>query len=115
MYWTGYKYGKYVPEKQKKEQAKSIPLDPKDESKVGALAALLGSADDEPEMDKLPFNEDWLGELEAAAASGIVTEEESRLISSPTIRLQDLGQSAPAGKVTEGEKKLLKKWKSSRG
>jgi len=82
---------------------------------VGALAGLLGSADDEPEIDRLPLNEDWLGELEAAASSGVITPEEKRAIGSSTIGLRDLDRSAPPGAVTEGERKLLKKWKQGSG
>ena len=115
VFWTGYKYGKHVPAKPRKEDSKDVALDLGDESNVGVIAGLLGSADDEPEMDKLPLNEDWLGELEAAAASGVITPEEGRAIGSATIGLQDLARSATPGKVTEGEKKLLKKWKSGAG
>jgi uncharacterized pyridoxamine 5'-phosphate oxidase family protein len=115
VYWTGYKYGKYLPAKPRKEESKDVALDLKDESNVGVIAGLLGSADDEPEIDKLPLNEDWLGELEAAAASGIITAEEGKAIGSATVGLQDLGRSAAPGKVTEGEKKLLKKWKAGTG
>ncbi|MGD0636860.1 MAG: pyridoxamine 5'-phosphate oxidase family protein [Nitrososphaerales archaeon] len=115
VYWTGYKYGKHVPARSRKEATAEMAIDLKDESNVGAIAGLLGSADDEPEIDKLPLNEDWLGELEAAAASGVITPEEGKAIGSATVGLQDLGRPAAPGKVTEGEKKLLRKWKSGTG
>jgi hypothetical protein len=110
VFWTGYKFGRFLPEKTGKGSDASLDL--KDEESVGAVAGLLDSADEELGMDELPRDEDWLGELKSATSTGIVSEEEGRLLGSLRIGSEDLGKVAIAGGVTTGEKKLLKKWKS---
>ena len=104
VYWTGYAFGRYVPEKPKgKKIAPSLDL--KDESKIDGIAGLVESADEEPEMDQLPMEEDWLGGLKAAVLSGILSEDERRIISSY--------KAPPSGKVSDEEKSLLKRWKAT--
>ncbi len=112
VYWTGYIFGKYVPEKPKKKERAEGSLDLKDESKVSGIAGLLESADEELEMDQLPMDEDWLGELKAAASSGILSEDERRIISSYRMP-KGVSDAAPIGKVSAEEKSILKRWKAS--
>jgi hypothetical protein len=81
-------YGKHVPEKEGSGHGADTPIEVKDESKLGAIAVLLDAADQEPETDKRPLNEDWLGEVEAAAREGVVTGQQRMVISFSTVDLQ---------------------------
>ena len=109
VFWTGYKFGRYMPKKPKKKE-ESLRL--QDEHSAGAVVGLLDSAEEELEMDELPKDEDWLGELRTATSDGMVSEDEAKVIGSVKIGSEDLAQVATVGGVTSGEKKLLKKWKS---
>jgi Pyridoxamine 5'-phosphate oxidase len=110
VFWTGYKFGRYIPEK--KPSGKGLAI--KDETSAGAVAGLIDSAEDEPEMDKLPLDDNWLGELEDAASQGLVTQEDAKVLGSLRMTSEDLGGVPTPGGTTSGEKKLLKKWKSER-
>ena len=110
VFWTGYKFGRFLPAKTTKEPKDALDL--KDESSAGAVAGLLDSVDEELEMDELPQDSDWLGELRSATETGIVSEEEGRLMGSLRIGPSDLGGASSSGGVSTGEKKLLKKWKA---
>jgi hypothetical protein len=109
VYWTGYKFGKFVPEKPKGKAA-SEALNPDEPEKIEGIAGLLNNADEELEIDELPRNEDWLTELKSAVGSGVMSEGERRLISSFRIPQENV---IPAGKVTDSEKTMLKKWKAT--
>ncbi len=108
VYWVGYKFGKFVPEKSKGKTPTSI-LDPKNPAKLEQIAGLYYSADEEPEVDELPRSEDWLNELKTATKGGIMSDDERKLISSFRIPQENV---IPAGKVTDSEKTILKKYKA---
>lgn len=110
IYWVGYKFGKFIPEKPKGKNSAGQLLDPKNPAKVEQIAGLYNAADEEPEMDELPRSEDWLNELRSAAKEGLMTDDERRLISSFRIPQEN---AIPPGKVTDSEKTILKKWKAS--
>ena len=110
VYWTGYIFGKYLPDKQKKAN-ESLYL--KDESKMEGIVGLLASADEELEVDKSPADESWLGELNSAVSSGILSEDEQRVIGSYKSFLGISGNAKP-GELTAAEKNILKKWKSAK-
>jgi general stress protein 26 len=109
VYWTGYKFGKFIPPKSKSKEPAAELLDPNNPEKVEHIAGLLNSADEEPEIDELPRSEDWLSELKSAVKGGVMSEDERRLISSFRIPQEN---AIPAGKVTDSEKTMLKKWKA---
>ncbi|HYC26470.1 MAG TPA: hypothetical protein VEB67_00430, partial [Nitrososphaerales archaeon] len=109
VFWTGYKFGRYVPEKSK---IKGLGI--KDEHGAGGVANLIETAEEELQMDLLPADPDWLGELEAAASDGVVTQEESKVIGSVRLTSGDLAGPIVPGRATSGEKKLLKKWKAEK-
>jgi len=112
VFWTGYKFGRYLPPKRTEGSADSLVL--KDGESAGKIAGLLDSADGEEEIDSIPVDGDWLNELESAAAQGLVTGEERRLMGSFRVSPEELGTVPKAGETTSGEKKLLKKWKQER-
>lgn len=111
VFWTGYKFGKYIPNK--KDQAKEESLE--DQTKIEGLAGLLATADEEGDLTagELPADNDWLSELNSAVSSGILSEDEKRVIG---IYKQPLGvsENVKPGELSSGEKSILKKWKSSK-
>jgi hypothetical protein len=115
VYWTGYSFGKYLPEKMKAGREEET-LNLSDQSNVESLAALLATADEETEgePDKTPVDQDWLGELNSAVSSGILSEDEMRIIGMHKKPLGVAGNVKP-GELSSGEKNILKKWKESKG
>jgi len=112
VYWIGYAFGKYVPQNSKSRDV-STELDLKDESKMNGIAGLIDSADEELEMDKLPVDADWLGELKEATSSGLVSQEEGRMLSALKISPNEISNAPPKGRISSEEKDFLKKWKTS--
>lgn len=109
VYWTGYTFGKYLPEK----ALKSEELDLKEESNVDSLAGLLATADEELEPDKLPADQDWISELRSAEKSGILSDDEVQVIGMHKAGF-GMDQNVKPGVLSSGEKSILKKWKSSK-
>lgn len=109
VYWTGYSFGKYVPSKNPKSQQEEAI----DKSNTESLVNVLANVDEDLEPDKLPADEDWLSELSAAVSDGIISEDEKRVIGmyKNPIGIQD---NPKPGKLSEGEKNILKKWKESK-
>lgn len=111
VYWVGYKFGKFVPEKKKGKEASPPILDRNDPARLEQIAGLYYSADEEPNVeDELPRSEDWLDELKTATKGGVMSDDERKLISSFRIPQENV---IPPGKVTDSEKGMLKKWKAS--
>jgi hypothetical protein len=112
VYWTGYTFGKYLPEERAR---KKDSLDLKDQSNVESLAGLLATADEETEgePDKSLVDQDWLGELNSAVSTGILSEDEMRVIG---MHKKPLGvaDNVKPGELSSGEKSILKKWKESK-
>jgi hypothetical protein len=111
VYWTGYKFGRYVPSKMEKENASLAEL--KDPAKIEGITGLVETADEELVMDEIPPSEDWLGELKAAVSNGILSEEETRVMGMYRKPI-GLENSVKPGELSSGEKTLLKKWKASK-
>jgi nitroimidazol reductase NimA-like FMN-containing flavoprotein (pyridoxamine 5'-phosphate oxidase superfamily) len=109
VYWTGYTFGRFVPEKKGGQES----LDLKDESKVESLAGLLATADEELESDIVPADQDWLGELNSAVSSGLLSEDEMRIIGSIKTPM-GVDDNVKPGQLSSGEKSILKKWKASK-
>jgi hypothetical protein len=115
VYWTGYKFGRYVPSQAENRNGKaSLELIKKDRSKVGGIASLMETVDEELAIDEIPQNEDWLSELRAAVSNGILSEDEMRVMG---MYRRPLGteENVKPGELSMGEKCLLKKWKVSKG
>jgi pyridoxamine 5'-phosphate oxidase-like protein len=110
VFWTGYKFGRFLPGKAGKGSEAALEL--KDERSAGAVVGLIDSADEELEMDELPQDSDWLGGLRSATEAGEISEEEGALMGSLRIGSGDLGSAPSSGHVSTGEKKLLKRWKT---
>ncbi|MHB8568292.1 MAG: hypothetical protein ACYC9U_14540, partial [Nitrososphaerales archaeon] len=106
VYWTGYKFGKYLPEK------KSSLTDSLDsESNADSLGNLLASADEELGPGQFPTDQNWLSQLNNAVSSGVLSEDEMKVMSIYRKPLGVAGNSEP-GKLSTEERGILKKWKA---
>lgn len=113
VYWTGYKFGRYLPRKTGEKKAEySMEEIKKDPTKMEGISSLVESADDELVIDEIPPSEDWLGELKSAVSNGILSEDEMRVMG---MYRKPLGTSENVrpGELSVGEKSILKKWKAS--
>jgi general stress protein 26 len=113
IYWVGYKFGRYVPKPVKKDPLAGAPED----EKMETLALLLKGADEELSAgEEPPANENWQSKVNAAASQGVLSEEERVVIGSYRSFLRQATASNTVGpKVTDDEKRFLKKWKSNSG
>lgn len=111
IYWTGYNFGKYVPGKKGKPSQEIS----KDQTEIEGLAGLLATADVEEDLrpGDLPTDQDWLSELNSAASSGVLSQDEVQLIGMYKKPLGTAGNVKP-GELSSGEKNLLKRWKESK-
>ncbi len=111
VYWQGYKFGKYIPNKEsEKEELSQESLDP---SNSESFANMLATVDEELDSDKIPADPGWLSELESATSEGILSSDEGRIINMNK-KLLGVGQNVRPGELSVGEKNLLKKWKDSK-
>ena len=113
VYWVGYKFGRYVPEK---IASSNDPLaETSDETKMETLAQMLRSADEElPVPLHDPESPEWHESLETAGRTGILEEDERAVIISYRNFLRTASASNRVGpETTEEERKLLAKWKKS--
>ncbi len=116
VYWVGYEFGKYVPDKSRDKKtlpSNSLEEIKRDPSKIEGISGLMESADEELEMDQIPVSEDWLAELKSAVSSGILSEDEMRVIGMNKSPL-GVGGNVKPGELSAGEKSILKKWKASK-
>jgi nitroimidazol reductase NimA-like FMN-containing flavoprotein (pyridoxamine 5'-phosphate oxidase superfamily) len=109
VYWTGYNFGRYVPDKNGK---KDDDLELKDSS-AESIAGMLATADEELQSDAVPADADWLGELNSAVSKGVLSEDEMRIIGSYKTPLGVSGTVKP-GEISSAEKNILKKWKAKK-
>jgi general stress protein 26 len=111
VFWEGYKFGKYIPERKSNKEVQKDSLDP---SNPESFANLLATVDEELETDEIPADPNWFNELNSAVSSGIISEDEKRVIG---MYRQPIGVSdnVKPGELSSGERSLLKKWKASKG
>ncbi len=109
VYWTGYTFGKYFPER----KSAAEPQPSFGQPEVESLAGLLASADEELELEAPPADQDWLAGLSSAASNGVISDDEMRVIAMYKAPLGVSGNAKP-GELTGGEKSILKKWKASK-
>jgi nitroimidazol reductase NimA-like FMN-containing flavoprotein (pyridoxamine 5'-phosphate oxidase superfamily) len=110
VYWTGYTFGKYVPEREPSGGLHRAP----DQPEVETLAGLLATADEELEPDRSPADQDWLAELNSAVSNGIISDDEMRVIGMYKTPL-GVADNVKQGELSAGERSILKKWKASKG
>lgn len=110
VFWQGYKFGRFLPKAPKSKRQPAERLDAADATKLAGLEGLVGTADEEIEMDELPRDVDWLGALKEATATGLVSKEEKAIIGSFRAPLKE---GAPPGRVGSDEKDFLRKWRTS--
>jgi hypothetical protein len=112
LYWVGYKYGRYAGTKQDKED---VLASASDDEKMEAFATLLKGADEEfAAGEATPPGDDWQTGVDAAAEQGIISEEERATMGSYRNFLRTAAtQNKIGAKVSDEEKRFLKKWKTS--
>ncbi|HZW57525.1 MAG TPA: pyridoxamine 5'-phosphate oxidase family protein [Nitrososphaerales archaeon] len=113
VYWTGYTFGRYMPRETEKKKVPDLEDPSKMESLVGLLATVDNEEVEEATPDKSPVDQDWLSELNSAVSSGILSEDEMRVIGMYK-RPLGVADNVKPGELSQGEKSILKKWRSSR-
>lgn len=107
IYWTGYKFGRYVPKTEPSKIGHLLKLG-KDESGLELSAKLLESADDEDVLvGPVGMGHDWIAGLDSSVSEGTLSDQERRLLGS--FRGQASPKPAVGAGVSVEEKKLLKK------
>ncbi len=108
IYWIGYNFGRFIPKVEARQAKLSLKLG-KNESGLEISAKLLGSSDDDVPAEPVHMDHDWMTQLDTVVSEGILSEEERKMLGlyKPTSSLH----GDPTGRITEDEKKLLKKSK----
>ncbi len=116
VYWMGYKFGRYFPNK-----LPSISNDPlaksSDETKLETIAQLMQSSDEELAVptDLQQGSREWIDNLHEAAKGGIISTEEQYVLDSYRNFLRTAAASSKVGPtVTKEERKFLNRWKAKR-
>ncbi len=115
VYWTGYKFGRYFPNK-----LPSISNDPlqksSDEKKLETIAQLMQPSDEELAVPThLQQSQEWIDNLHEAAKKGIISTEEHHVIDSYRNFLRTAAATSKVGPtVTEEERKFLNRWKAKK-
>jgi hypothetical protein len=110
IYWLGYAFGRYIPRTEAKTEGHSLKLS-KDESGLEISAKLLAFADEDVPAEPLLIDHDWMTRLEATASEGILSEQERKILESYKGETSLKSRVHATTRVTEDEKKLLKKLK----
>jgi hypothetical protein len=110
IYWLGYSFGRYIPKIEAKTTGYSLKLT-KDESGLEISAKLLESADEDAPREPVLLDHDWITRLEASVSEGILSEEERKMFGSYKNELNSRPTADVPSRVTEEEKKLLRKSK----
>ena len=110
IYWLGYSFGRYIPRTEAKAPGHSLNLS-KDESGLEISAKLLESADDDAPAEPVQMDHDWMTRLEASVREGILSDEERKMFGSYKDGLKSHPPADVPSRVTEEERKILKKSK----
>src|SRR5256712_1880771 len=110
IYWLGYTFGRYIPKTEAKTEGLSLKLG-KDKSGLEISAKLLESSDENIQAAPLLIDHDWMTQLEATASEGILSEQERKILGSYKGETSLHPRVNVTSRVTEDEKKLLKKSK----
>jgi hypothetical protein len=110
IYWLGYAFGRYIPKPEAKTEGRSLQLS-KDEAGLEISAKLLASADEDVPAEPVLMDHDWMTRLEATVSDGILSEQERKILGSYKGETSLQPHVDVTGRVTEDEKKFLKKSK----
>src|SRR5205807_8546633 len=110
VYWLGYTFGRYIPKTEAKTDGHSLQLS-KDRAGLEISAKLLAFADEDVSAEPVSMDHDWMTQLEATASEGIVSEQERKILESYKGETSLKSCVHVTSRVTEDEKKLLKKLK----
>lgn len=114
LYWVGYEFGRYSP--RGKGPSRDSLAQASDDEKMEAFATLLKGADEEFPAGEAPPNPELQEKLDEAVEKGAVTKEEREAMGSARGFLREVAANNKVeAKVTEDEKRFLKKWKSGSG
>jgi len=108
IYWLGYTFGRFIPRIEARTAGHSLKLS-KDEAGLEISAKLLESADEDVLAGPAPMDHDWMTQLEGTVTEGVLSEQERKILGSFKGELNSQSRVEADGKVTEEEKKLLRK------
>jgi hypothetical protein len=121
VYWIGYNFGKYVPEKTAGRLGQPFTdlkgKQKKESRALEAIAKMLESSNEELTPEELFSVDDiWFSKLNEASSKGLISDEERRIIQlftksslEGTINIVD----TYGPKVSDEERAILKKWRKS--
>jgi hypothetical protein len=111
VYWIGYKFGKYFPEKTKWDPLSNSS----DETKLETFAGLMQTADEELPAGEVTQSQEWLDNLDTAEKEGVISADERSVIGSYRSFLRSaVASNQGQDRVSDSEKKLLQKWKKGK-
>ena len=116
VYWTGYKFGRYIPN----ELASASNDDPlsksSDETKLETIAQLMQPTDEELAVPThLQQSQEWIDNLHQAAKKGTISTEEFHVIDFYRNFLRTAAETSKVGPtVTEEERKFLNRWRAKK-
>jgi Pyridoxamine 5'-phosphate oxidase len=110
IYWLGYSFGRYIPKIETKTAGHLLKLS-KDEPGLEISAKLLESADEDVPKGRALGDHDWIAQLDASVLEGILSEEERKMFGSYKNEISSGRSVDVPSRVTDEEKKLLKKSK----
>jgi hypothetical protein len=109
IYWLGYSFGRFIPKIEAREGL-SLKLG-EDESGLEISARLLESADEDVPAEPVQMDHDWMARLDTVVSEGILSEEERMMLGLYKAEPVLSPDRDATGRVTDEEKKLLKKSK----
>lgn len=114
LFWSGYKFGKYVPRGSAQEDPFSSSPD---DAKMETLANLISSGDEELPVQEMPRGEGWVESLKGLGSGGSEPTSDARsAIEAYRLFIRNsMAENRTGPEVSSDEKKLLKKWKESAG
>ena len=111
LYWVGYEFGRYKAKSGKQDALAGAS----DDEKMEAFADLMKGADEEFAAGEVPPpSGEWASKVEEAVENGTISKEERQAMGSFRGFLRQATEESKVGhKVTDDEKRLLRKWKSA--
>jgi Pyridoxamine 5'-phosphate oxidase len=110
IYWLGYKFGRFIPKIEARGAELSLKLS-RNESGLEISAKLLESADDNVPAEPVQKDHDWMARLDTVVSEGILSEKERKMLGSYKHEPASSLHADVAGRVTDEEKRLIKKSK----
>jgi len=110
IYWIGYAFGRYVPKVAIKSKSQSLRLE-KNESGLEISAKLLEPAGEDVPLAQTELDHDWATQLRKEVNQGFLSDQEKKMLGSYKGTLTQTAVLATPSRVTDAEKRLLKKSK----